>query len=142
MDIIFNYKKEQVVSNRSSYFYAIYKIPNTIVNIANTIDNITVHLFCFPSLVLLLFFSKKLFVDEPVIVEDKPESSFDCNKANIIIATATIKYITINIHFAISMFISFLSLVWLIKIKFSTTKFANTFQPPTVFISQINTLIF
>ena len=91
-------------SPKSLFFYAIYNIPNTIVNIANTIDNITVHLFCFPSFVLLLFFSKKLLVDEPVIVEDSPESSFDCNKANIINANATIKYITINIHFAISIY--------------------------------------
>ena len=52
------------------YLYAIYTIPNTIVKIAKTIANITVHLFCFPSFVLLLFFSKKLLVDEPVIVED------------------------------------------------------------------------
>ena len=84
--------------------YAIYNIPNTIVNIANMIDNITVHLFCFPSFVLLLFFSKKLLVDEPVIVEDSPESSFDCINTNMIDANAIIKYITINIHFAISMF--------------------------------------
>ena len=84
--------------------YAIYNIPNTIVNIANMIDNITVHLFCFPSFVLLLFFSKKLLVDEPVMVEDNPESSFDCNNANMIKANATIKYITTNIHFAISIF--------------------------------------
>ena len=68
------------------------------------IVNITVHLFCFPSFVLLLFFSKKLLVDEPVIVEDSPESSFDCINTNMIDANAIIKYITINIHFAISMF--------------------------------------
>ena len=74
-------------------FYAIYKIPKTIVNIANTIDNITVHLFCFPSFVLPLFFSKKLFVDEPVIVDDNPASSFDCINVNIIKASDIIKYI-------------------------------------------------
>ena len=35
-----------------------------------TIPSITVHFFCFPSLVLPLFFSKKLFEeDEPVIVD-------------------------------------------------------------------------
>ena len=79
-------------------YYAIYNIPNAIVNIANTIANIIVHLFCFPSFVLALFFSKKLFVDEPVIVEDNPESSFDCIKANIITAIATIKNITTKIH--------------------------------------------
>ena len=73
------------------YLYAIYTIPNTIVKIAKTIANITVHLFCFPSFVLLLFFSKKLLVDEPVIVEDKPESSFDCTNANIINANCYYK---------------------------------------------------
>ena len=72
---------------------------------ANTIDNIIVHLFCFPSFVLDLFFSKKLFVDEPVIVEDSPESSFDCISVKIINANAIKMYTTINIPFAISIYI-------------------------------------
>ena len=84
-------KGKMSLSPKSLFFYAIYTIPNTIVNIANTIVNITVHLFCFPSLVLPLFFSKKLLVDEPVMVEDNPESSFDCINANIINANVTTK---------------------------------------------------
>ena len=65
-------------SNKTTLIiYAIYNIPSTIVIIANATDSIIVHLFCFPSFVLPLFFSKKLFVDEPVIVDDSPASSFD-----------------------------------------------------------------
>ena len=44
------------------------------------IINTTVHLFCFPSLVLPLFFSKKLLVDEPVIVEDKNGDKIKINQ--------------------------------------------------------------
>ena len=72
-------------------FYAIYTIPNAIVNTTNTTDKITVHFFCFPSFVLLLFFSQKLLVDEPVIVEDSPGSSFVCINVNTI-KTSAIKY--------------------------------------------------
>jgi len=42
-----------------------------------------------------------LFVDEPVIVDDNPPSSFVWINANIIIAIAIIKYTTVNIVFAI-----------------------------------------
>ena len=53
-------------------FYITNNIPNTTANTTNTIPNIIVHFFNFPSLVLPLFFSKKLFVVEPVIVADAP----------------------------------------------------------------------
>lgn len=59
--------------------------------ITKTIPKIIVHFFCLPSLVFPLFFSKKLFDDEPVIVEDNPASSFDCIIANTIIAKHIIK---------------------------------------------------
>ena len=59
------------------FHYAIYIIERAIVTITKAIPNIIVHFFCIPSLVLPLFFSKKLFVDEPVIVEDNPASSLD-----------------------------------------------------------------
>ena len=55
------------------------------------IPKITVHFFCFPSLVLPLFFSKKLFADEPVIVDDNPASSFDCIIVNTINTKPIIK---------------------------------------------------
>ena len=74
------------------------------VNIANTIDNIIVHLFCFPSLVLPLFFSKKLLVDEPVMVDDNPASSFDCISVPFIFFLPTVPLFLIlcycNINFS------------------------------------------
>ena len=85
-------------------FYAKYNIPNTIVKTANTIDDIIINLFCFPSFVLPLFFSQKLFVEDPVIVCDNPESSFVCINANIITVSAIIKYITVNIVLIISIY--------------------------------------
>ena len=68
-----------------------YIIESTIVPIKNAIPDIIVHLFCFPSFVLPLFFSKKLFVDEPVIVEDNPASSLDWISANAVKAKHIIK---------------------------------------------------
>ena len=78
-----------------------YIIESAIVTIKKAIPNITVHLFCFPSFVLPLFFSKKLFVDEPVIVDYKPASSLDCIIANIVKAKHIIKSTTTNIIFII-----------------------------------------
>ena len=79
--------------------YAMYIIESEIVTITNTIPKIIVHFFCMPSLVLPLFFSKKLFVVEPVIVDDNPASSLDCIIANIVNAKHIIKSITVNIIF-------------------------------------------
>ena len=71
-----------------------YIIESAIVTITKATPKMIVHFFNIPSLVLPLFFSKKLFVDEPVIVDDNPASSLDCIIANIVKATHTIKSTT------------------------------------------------
>ena len=109
LKLLYYIKKGQLKKLSFTTFYAIYNIPKTIVNITKAIDNIIVHLFCLPSFVLPLFFSQKLFVDEPVIVEDSPASSFDCIKVNIIIAKEIKKYITINIPFTIPIYLFLLT---------------------------------
>ena len=47
-----------------------YIIESAIVTITKATPKMIVHFFNIPSLVLPLFFSKKLFVDDPVIVAE------------------------------------------------------------------------